>query len=127
MRYSEPADGRETVRYSLSADKKPTYLGRRYRVYFFQMRPLGLASCDGGLLDKTPIPHPQAVRPYIDFIEPLSNVQAAKHHFRLKAGPKGHLAMLLLSKDGEERSGPLSVWNWRRGECVGVGIVAVCP
>jgi hypothetical protein len=113
---------RRTIRYSVTDEKVPSLTGRRHRVHFFQLRPTGLA-CRG---DKphtfTPVRHPEAARPHVDLLEPIvSNANGPSvQMYNLKIGANGKVGLLLLSKDGQERSGPVIMWDWRRGECVGV-------
>lgn len=99
-------------------------LGRRHRVYFFRLRPPGLGMSYATEYGK-PVRHCEAPRPFVDFIEPI-NANSANDdvQYTLKAGPDG-LVALLVKPDGKKAvaSGPLCVWDWRHGDCVGVRTV----
>lgn len=69
-----------------------------------------------------PVPHRLAARPHVDLIEPGVQPTAPACAYRLKIGSHGKVGFLLLSKDGQERSGPVALWDWRLGECIGVSI-----
>lgn len=95
-------------------------LGRRHRVYFFRLRPPGLGMAYATEYGK-PVRHPAAPRPFVDFIEPINDDAVGDSvSYALKAGPNGLVGLLVKPESKGVASGPLCVWDWRRGECVGV-------